>query len=178
MKRIVGTILAGLIVITNIAVVSHHTFARVGPSAATAASVTPIFVIPTAGATYPSGRPYLFQVQPIDGAVGYLWSFVQGGVIVYQNLAMDGHLSQATYTIAVNSAAHRQIHSGDLRIWVRALMHDGRWSSSGAVAVHIQGTAPRSTPTSIPEPTPRPTTATRWGVAVADRANRAKGLGD
>lgn len=75
----------------------------------------------------------------MNGATGYLWSFVQNGMIVYQNLAWDGHLSPVSYTVSTSSKAHRLIHAGDLHVWVRALMKNGQWSATGAVIVRIQG---------------------------------------
>ncbi len=71
----------------------------------------PVFSFPANGTSYPSNGPYLFQVQPVSGATGYLWSFVQNGMIVYQNLAWDGRLSPASFTVSVSSKAHHLIHS-------------------------------------------------------------------
>lgn len=104
-------------------------------------AASPVFAFPANGTSYPASGPYLFQVQPVNGATGYLWSFAQNGMIVYQNLAWDGHLSPASYTISTNSKAHHLIHSGDLHVWVRAQMKDGTWSGTGAVLVRIQGSA-------------------------------------
>ncbi len=90
-------------------------------------------------------------VQQLEGRLPCIvsqWSFVQNGMIVYQNLAWDGHLSPASYTVSTSSKAHKLIHSGDLHIWVRALMKDGTWSATGTVMVRIQGKGvPVVTPT-------------------------------
>jgi hypothetical protein len=109
---------------------------------AASSSAAPVFAVPSSGATYPASGPYLFQVQPVTGATGYLWSFLQSGAIVYQNLDMDGHLSPASYTVAVTSAAHKAILPGTLTVRVRALLSDGTWSASGMVKIAIQGKAP------------------------------------
>lgn len=78
-------------------------------------------------------------------------------MIVYQNLAWDGHLSPATYTVSRGGKAHSVIHSGDLHVWVRALMQNGQWSATGAVMVRIQGKGiPQPRPTAHPTPKPTP----------------------
>ncbi len=41
-----------------------------------------MFVFPSSGQTFPLTGSMLFQVQPVSGAHGYLWSFVQNGAIV------------------------------------------------------------------------------------------------
>ncbi len=58
-----------------------------------------MFVFPSSGQTFPLTGSMLFQVQPVSGAHGYLWSFVQNGAIVWQNLAWDGRLGGATYSV-------------------------------------------------------------------------------
>lgn len=129
-----------------------------GPGAALARQphATPakglVFVSPANGAVYQSSAPYRFQVRPLTGATGYLWSFVQGGVIVFQNLAWDGRLSAATYTVAPGSPAHRLIHVGALQVWVRALLRTGQWSGMGTVRVRIAGASQPSAPAAPAQP--------------------------
>lgn len=80
----------------------------------------PAFIFPSSGTSYPYNGTYMFQVQAINGAKGYLWSFIQGGMIVYQNLATDGALSSTSYTVRPGSAIQRRLHPGDLQVSVRA----------------------------------------------------------
>ncbi len=160
MKRLLSSILACLIAIL-VSGVPLSVLADQAPSIARQAAA-PVFSFPTNGTSYPSNGPYVFQLQPVSGAKGYLWSFVQNGMVVYQNLAWDGHLSPANYTVSTGSKAHSLIHSGDLHVWVRALMKNGRWSATGAVLVRVQGkgrphTSPTPRPTG-PTATPKPTT--------------------
>lgn len=140
----------------------------------------PVFSFPTNGTSYPANGPYLFQVQPVSGATGYLWSFVQNGMIVYQNLAWDGHLSPASYTISTSSKAHSLIHAGDLHVWVRALLKNGQWSATGAVMVRIQGAGhpPKATPTPRPHPTntPQPLTGHPTAGTVLFQADTSGAL--
>lgn len=158
MKRIIAVALACLITVPSIAVASRSTLAQTR-HAASSSIAGPTFTFPVNGTAYPSNGPYVFQVQPVNGAIGYLWSFVQGGLIAYQNLAWDGHLSPASYTISMGSKAHSLIRAGDLHVWVRALMKDGTWSGTGAVMVRIQGKGgphPKPVPTLQPKPTQQP----------------------
>jgi len=83
----------------------------------------------------------LFQVQPMSGAKGYLWSFVQNGAVVWQNLAWDGRLGGATYSIGKDSRAEGHMHGGDMQVWVRAWMGGAQWSGLSSLGVRLQGAA-------------------------------------
>lgn len=126
---------------------------------ASRAQAGPTFSFPSNGQSFPLNGTMFFQVQPMDGAKGYLWSFVQGGAVMYQNLAWDGHLDGATYNVRKGSAVQRRLHGGPMQVWVRALVGNGQWSGSGSVTVQLQGggsgSKPQPQPTSIP-PTPAP----------------------
>lgn len=150
MRRLAAIVVACLIVIPSVTFAQGH----IAPSAIVSRqAAAPVFSFPTNGTSYPSNGSYVFQVQPVSGAKGYLWSFVQNGMIVYQNLAWDGRLSPANYTVSTSSKAHRLIHSGDLHVWVRALVKNGQWSATGAVLVRIQGKGgPSPNPTTVPKP--------------------------
>src|SRR6185437_2646019 len=126
-------IVAGLLVLDFPRTASAHLSRGIVRQAA-----VPAFIIPANGAIYPTTGPYIFKVKPIGGAVGYLWSFVQGSGIVYQDLAWDGHLSPSGFTVLPRSKAHQLIHAGYLRVRVRALLADGQWSAIGDVSVRIQ----------------------------------------
>src|SRR5689334_15116969 len=106
-------IVAGLLVIDVSTAVSAH-----GSGARPSQVAGPTFVYPASGTTYSTTAPYRFKVKPISRATGYLWSFVQGGAIIYQNLASDGHLSPPSYTVVVGSVAHQLIHVGNLQVRV------------------------------------------------------------
>ena len=102
----------------------------------------PAFVYPSNGQTLPAGGNYLFQAEQVRGAVGYLWSFVQGGAIVWENLAFDGTLSSNTYIIKIGSPAYRKLHGGVLQVWVRAALPNAQWSKASMLTVTLTGLNP------------------------------------
>jgi hypothetical protein len=83
---------------------------------------------------------------------GYLWSFVQDGVIRWQNLTFEHSLSGRAYTIASGSTAHRHLHPGWLWVRVQALLSHERWSGVTTLTVVLR-TPP---PTATPQPTNTP----------------------
>jgi len=98
-------------------------------------------VFPSSGQTFPLNGSMLFQVQPMSGAHGYLWSFVQNGAVVWQNLAWDGRLGGATYNVGKGSRAEGHMHGGDMQVWVRAWMGGNQWSGLSTLGVRLQGAA-------------------------------------
>ena len=46
---------------------------------------TPVFVYPIDGQTIDYEGSYLFKVEPIANAQGFLWGFFQNGVMVWEN---------------------------------------------------------------------------------------------
>jgi hypothetical protein len=94
----------------------------------------------------------------MKGARGYLWSFVQDGVIRWQNLTFEHRLSGRAYTIVSGSTAHRHLHPGWLWVWVQALLPHERWSGVTTLTVVLRTPpAPTATPQPTYTPTPQPT---------------------
>jgi hypothetical protein len=68
---------------------------------------------------------YLFKVTDIEGAWGYLWSFSQNGVVVWENLRDEmGYTAGGEYAIYPESEAHRRFVPGPVEVSVRAQMGD------------------------------------------------------
>jgi hypothetical protein len=65
---------------------------------------------------FPLNGTYFFQVQPVTGAIGYLWSFAQGGMIVYQNAAWDGRLPCTAFLVTPDSVVQRHLQPGILQV--------------------------------------------------------------
>jgi hypothetical protein len=120
---------------------------------ATARLTRPVFVYPAERQTIPYNGSWSFAVRPMKGARGYLWSFVQDGVIRWQNLAFEGHLSGRAYTIRGTSRAHREIHPGRLTVWVQALLRRERWSRQDTLSFYLKTTPFPPTKTPLPQPT-------------------------
>jgi hypothetical protein len=125
----------------------------------TAPPTRPVFVYPAARQTIPYSGSWSFAVRPMKGARGYLWSFMQDGVIRWQNLTFEHRLSGRTYTIASGSIAHRHLHPGRLWVWVQALLSHERWSGVTTLTAVLRTPPPTATPTPQPTntPTPQPT---------------------
>ncbi len=138
---IISTCVVALGLSSTIGFPSAH--ARVGNSVQ---APGPAFVYPSNGQTLPAGGNYLFQAEQVSGAVGYLWSFVQGGAIVWENLAFDGTLSSNTYVIKIGSPAYRKLHGGVLQVWVRAALPSVQWSKVTVLTVTLAGRTPLPPP--------------------------------
>jgi hypothetical protein len=124
----------------------------------TAPPTRPVFVYPAAHQMIPYSGSWSFAVRPMKGARGYLWSFVQDGVIRWQNLTYEHRLSGRAYTIASGSTAHRHLHPGWLWVWVQALLPHERWSGVTTLTVALwTPPAPTATPQPTNTPTPQPT---------------------
>lgn len=107
----------------------------------------PTFAFPSNGQSYKLGGTMLFQVQSLSGTMGYLWTFSQNGVIVWQNLDATGSLSGATMSVKGGSAAQHHMHPGPLQVRVRAEMKGGSWTSVSTITVQLTGGSPSGTKT-------------------------------
>jgi hypothetical protein len=118
-----------------------------GPSASTNWACTttnplpplpaPIFVYPVDGQSIGYEGHYLFEVQPIDGADGFLWGFFQGGVLIWENLRDEGSLSSNTYAIYAGTEAHSRFSPGAVEVWVRA-SRNGVFYDAAVITIYLQ----------------------------------------
>ena len=99
--------------------------------------VKPVFDYPVDGQTLDFEGWYLFRVQPIPSAQGYLWRFFQNGSLVWENLQDEGSLSGNVYYIAADGVAHTKFLPGDVKVSVRALVN-GRWTDATIITIHLQ----------------------------------------
>ena len=68
---------------------------------------------------------YWFKVNDIAGADGYLWSFSQNGVVVWENLRDEmGLTAGGGYAILAGSDAHSRFAPGPVEVSVRAQFGD------------------------------------------------------
>jgi|CXWL01.1.fsa_nt_gi hypothetical protein len=83
------------------------------------------FVYPLDGQVLDFEGDYLFKVNNIEGADGYLWSFTQNNVIVWENLRDElGLTAGGTYGISAGGAAHSRFVPGPVEVSVRAVKGD------------------------------------------------------
>ena len=99
--------------------------------------IKPVFVYPAYGATLDYDGSYLFGVEPITSAQGFLWGFFQNGVSVWENLRDEGTLSGNEYGILPGTVAHSKFVPGSVDVWVRALIN-GQWTDATIITIYLQ----------------------------------------
>jgi hypothetical protein len=97
----------------------------------------PVFVYPVDDQILDYAGSYLFQVQPIATAQGFLWGFFQNGVLVWENLRDEGTLSSNEYGIHPGTTAHSKFAPGSVEVWVRALIN-GQWTDAAIITIYLQ----------------------------------------
>jgi hypothetical protein len=100
-------------------------------------AVKPVFEYPLDGQVLDYDGWYLFKVQPIPDAQGYLWSFYQGGVLVWENQRDEGSLSSDNYGISPTSAAHSKFAPGSVQVWVRAKINN-EWTGTRIITIILE----------------------------------------
>jgi hypothetical protein len=77
----------------------------------------------------------------VEDAQGYLWGFFQDGVMVWENLRDEGHLSSNEYGIWTGTTAHDKFSIGDVQVWVRAWVN-GEWTDATVITIHLRYLVP------------------------------------
>lgn len=96
----------------------------------------PIFVYPVDGQTLDYAGDWLFKVEPMANAQGFLWGFFQNGEMVWENLRDEGQLSGNEYAILAGSEAHSRFLPGDVEVWIRASIGD-QWTQATVITIHL-----------------------------------------
>ncbi|HEU4325875.1 MAG TPA: hypothetical protein VFS21_22235 [Roseiflexaceae bacterium] len=102
-----------------------------------AAAPGPSFVYPSNGQTLDYAGSYLFKVNPVPGASGYLWGFFQNGVMVWENYRDEGRLSGTEYGIHPGTFAHSRFARGWTQVWCRALVN-GQWTDATVIWIYLR----------------------------------------
>jgi hypothetical protein len=97
----------------------------------------PVFEYPVDNQVLDYDGWYLFKVQPIPDAQGFLWSFYQNGVLVWENQRDEGSLSGDNYGISPTSEAHSRFAPGSVQVWVRAMLNN-QWTDTTKITIHLQ----------------------------------------
>lgn len=97
----------------------------------------PLYIYPVDGQTLDYVGNYLFKVQPVANAQGYLWGFFQGGTMVWENLRDEGQLSSNDYGIMIGTAAHARFSPGQVQVWCRALVNNA-WTDAGVITITLR----------------------------------------
>ena len=96
----------------------------------------PVFDYPVDGQVLDFEGSYLFRVQPMPEAEGFLWGFFQNDVMVWENYRDEGILSGNEYGIHPATDAHSRFVPGDVEVWVRALI-DGEWTDATVIVIQL-----------------------------------------
>lgn len=80
---------------------------------------------------------YLFQVNEVPGASGYLWSFFQNGKMVWENLKNERKLSGRNYGLMVGSLGWKALKAGEVEVWCRACVND-QWTEATRITITLQ----------------------------------------
>lgn len=97
----------------------------------------PVFIYPVNGQTLDYVGSYLFKVEPIAQAQGFLWGFFQNGVMVWENYRDEGKLSTNEYGIHPATTAYSKFVRGAVDVWVRALI-DGQWTDAAIITIYLR----------------------------------------
>jgi hypothetical protein len=111
----------------------------------------PRWVTPHDGDIVPYLNDLVFEVTPVTGAVGYLYSFKEGDQFVWENWSHERHLDGTRYVLTTDSpgalalgfGAHGQT-SWSLQIGVRAYIFAGgqyHWSDATSINITLVGFA-------------------------------------
>ena len=114
-----------------------------------AAEPGPMWITPLDGETVPYPNDLVFEVAPVNGAVGYLYGFKENDQFVWENNANEGHLDGTRYILtkgstgyfAVGNGANGQV-SWPLQIWVRAYILQGgqyHWTEASIINTTLVG---------------------------------------
>jgi len=113
---------------------------------------SPTFQSPKVGQTLYLEDPWIFKVNPVDGASGYLWGFFQDGRMIWENYRDERKLSGTEYRIRPRTPSQKAFAKGDVQVWVRGLV-DGKWTDATIITIHVLPKPNPSTPTPLPVPT-------------------------
>lgn len=97
----------------------------------------PVFDYPVDGQTIDYIYSYLFRVEPVGNAQGFLWGFSQNGTLVWENLRDEGVLSGNEYGIHPGSAAHEKFVPGNVDVMVRVMVN-GQWSDATTITITLR----------------------------------------
>jgi hypothetical protein len=101
---------------------------------------TPQFVYPVDGQTLDYYGWYMFKVNPINDAQGFLWGFEQNGQLIWENLRDDGYLSGNEYNIPPGPIQAKFV-PGPVKVIVRAYINN-QWTNVNIIQIILDGSHP------------------------------------
>lgn len=113
----------------------------------------PDIIYPKDGQTLDLEGVYMFKVNPVKGASGYLFGLFQDDVMVYENYR-DGKTlsSNGEFALWESNPGHAKFHAGDVRVMIRALVNN-QWTDARTITIHLE---PGCKGCPVPVISPRP----------------------
>lgn len=98
----------------------------------------PVMIYPQNGQTLDLEGAYMFKVQPIPGAQGYLFGFFQNGVMIYENWRDTRRLSpDGVFNIWESDPAHAKFKAGPVQVWIRGWVNN-RWTNAREITIILK----------------------------------------
>ncbi len=123
---------------------------RISPTETPVATIS--FVSPQDGATIDVAG-MTFQINPVPGAEGYAWIFIQNGITLWDTIKNEQRLSDAEYRLPETGNPNDLFVSGELQVQVKARI-GGVWTEPATITLYL---LPQKTPEPTSTPTPIPT---------------------
>lgn len=98
----------------------------------------PEMVYPADGQTIDLEGAYMFKVQPVKGASGYLFGLFQDGVMVYENYRDTKTLSaNGEFALWEADPFHANFRAGEIQVWIRAYVNN-QWTDARIITVILK----------------------------------------
>lgn len=98
----------------------------------------PTMVYPQDGQQLDLEGAYMFKVNLVAGASGYLFGLFQDGQMVYENYRDTRTLSSnGEFALWENNPFHTKFHTGPLSVWVRALINN-QWTEARIITINLR----------------------------------------
>lgn len=116
----------------------------------------PTLVYPQDRQTLDLEGAYMFKVNPVSGASGYLFGLFQDGAMIYENYRDTRTLSaNGEFALWESNPAHTKFHSGEMKVMIRALINN-QWTDAREILIYLK---PRNTTQTKPTTSNTTTTA-------------------
>lgn len=124
-------------------------------------SPPPTVIPPAPEMVYPQDRQtldlegaYMFKVNPVNGASGYLYGLFQNGEMLYENYRDSKTLTGTEFALWESNPFHSKFKTGEVKVMIRALVNN-QWTDAREITIYLK---PRNS-SQIPQTqTSKPTT--------------------
>jgi hypothetical protein len=125
----------------------------------------PSMVYPADGQSLDLEGAYMFKVNPVQGATGYLYGFFQDGNMIYENWRDNKTLGWTEFAVWESNSYHSKFKTGPVKVMIRALVNN-QWTEAREITIYLKPRAGGSTPYPTPKVTPKTTVVSSSTSAV------------